>query len=119
MSTLPELPDFEDMYLTIQKIKELTYNKLTIEVQLKDEVSRITKSAYTDSKHFINGKPRPMSFIEKAWLFSGFSGELLEKRQAFARVCADLEHTKLKFDLDKALIDVWRTESANKRLAVA
>ncbi len=119
MSTLPELPDFEDMYLTIQKIKVLSFNKLSLEVQLKDAVSTITRSAYTDSKHFTNGKPRPMSFIEKAWLFSGFSGELLEKRQKYAKVCADLEHTKLKFDLDKALIDVWRTESANKRLAVS
>lgn len=118
MSILPTLPDFEDMYSTIQKIKELTFNKLSLEVQIKDAVAKITRSAYTESKYFINGKPRPMSFIEKAWLFSGFNGELLDKRERFAQVCADLEHIKLKFELDKALIDVWRTESANKRLAV-
>lgn len=118
MTTLPTLPDFEDMYQTIQKIKELTFNKLILEVQIKDAVASITKTAYSDSKYFVNGKPRPMSFIEKAWLFSGFNGELFEKRKSFARICADLEHIKLKFDLDKALIDVWRTESANRRLAV-
>jgi len=118
MTTLPTLPDFEDMFSTIQKIKELTFNKLSLEVQLKDAVSTITKSAYTNSKHFSNGKPRPMSFIEKAWLFSGFDGELLSLRQSYAEVCANLKHIELKFDLDKALIDVWRTESANKRLAV-
>ncbi len=119
MTILPTLPDFEDMYATIQEIKELTYNKLLLEVQIKDVVAHITKTAYTNSKYFTNGKPRPMSFIEKAWLFSGFNGELFEKRERFARTCADLEHIKLKFDLDKALIDVWRTESANKRLAVS
>ena len=86
MTILPTLPDFEDMYETIQEIKVLTYNKLLLETQLKDAVSIITRSAYTDSKYFINGKPRPMSFVEKAWLFSGFAGELLEKRARYERI---------------------------------
>ena len=120
MSTLPDLPDFEDMYNTISEIKDLTFKKLSLDIQIKDEEAKITRQAIGNSEYFDSkGKPPTMSHIKHMWLHTGFKGELLIKRNKYATVLADLEYKKLKFNLDKALIDVWRTQSANARLAVS
>jgi hypothetical protein len=51
-------------------------------------------------------------------LVTGFDGELLKKREQLAELESELEYLRMRYELDKIVIDVWRTQSANKRKAV-
>lgn len=112
------LPDFEDMYATIDKIKELTLRKLKAELLIKGAINKVVRKVTTDATYFVNGKIPSMSFIEKTYIFSGLDKEILPVREEYAELSSSLEHLKLKFSLDTSMIDVWRTMEANKRRTV-
>ena len=112
------LPDFEDMYSTIDKIKEYSLKKLAKELEIKAQVSKVVAEVMTNPQYFLNGKAPSMNFVEKTYFFSGLDGELLPLRDDLAGIVSTLEHLKLKFSLDNSMIDVWRTMEANKRRSI-
>jgi hypothetical protein len=116
---LRELPDFEDMFARIEKIRELNFKKLSLEAGIKDEESRVARTVNTDPQYFAsNGKPHIMSYIKVAWLHTGLDGEITPLRIEYARTSSELEKEKSKLFLERELIGVWRTQQADKRLAV-
>lgn len=115
MGTDSLLPNFDDMFELGEEIQALTLRKLALDVELKDGEAYVMRESMSNEKYFSGGKPPSVSFVTKAYLFTGFDGELLEKRMELAEVTAKLDGLKLKFDLNMSLIDVWRTKSANER----
>jgi len=112
---LTDLPDFNDMYETIDRIKELTLTKLVLEIKIKEMISEITQASTNDVRYFVNDKPPSMAYLDKTFTFSGLDGELIPLRKELATLIAELEHIRLVFDLDNSRINVWRTQSANER----
>lgn len=112
-----DIPDFEIMNEMIDRINTLLKKKLYLDISLKYAESQIVKRVTTESAFFQNGKPPSMNFIETVYLFTGIENELIDTRKEYATTIADLEQAKLEYDLMKTRIDVYRTESANKRLA--
>ena len=114
-NTQLESPNFEKMEEISNEIHTLQEQKLLLEVEVSEEEARIVMEARINEKYFVNGKPPAMNFIKETYMFSGFKGELLEKRRKLARVTADLEKAKRSYYLFKQIIDAWRTQSANAR----
>jgi len=114
-SRLTDLPDFNDMYVTIDKIKELTLKRLVLDIQIKEKISEITQESMVDVRYFVNEKPPSMAYLDKTFTFSGIDGELIPLRKELAAVISEVEHARLVFDLDNSRINVWRTQSANER----
>jgi hypothetical protein len=56
-----------------------------------------------------------MAFIESTYKYTGFNNELIPLRNEYAEVTADLEESKLKFNICRMQLDVYRTEAANNR----
>ena len=108
-------PDFDKMEEISNEIHQLQEQKLLLEVELSESEARIAMEARINEEYFINGKPPAMNFIKETYMFSGFKGELIEKRRELARVTADLEKTKRSYYLFKQVVDAWRTQSANAR----
>jgi hypothetical protein len=69
----------------------------------------------TDTKYFQNGRAPSMSLIDSTWRYTGIEGEMLTKRNKLAEIIAELEESKILFDIYKMQIDLFRTEAANNR----
>lgn len=109
------LPDFEDFISIASRVGNLVSEKETIEAELELEESKITGICSTDPKYFENGKPASMTYIKARYFFPGLNGELTEKRMKLALVKGQLETAQLTFKIYQAMVDLYRTESANKR----
>ena len=114
-----DLPDFESMYKIVEEIRDKTLAHGILKAEIEEAESVITRTATENEEYFVGGKPPSQAHIQRAYFPTGFDGELLEKRKALAKLDTDVEYLKMRLDLDKLVIDVWRTESANKRLAVS
>lgn len=115
---MTNVPDFERMASLIEEIYELSQNKMFLDLDIKFREAEIVKEATTDSKYFVNGKTPSMDYIKSSLMIVGLNGELVEKRTALAKVTASLEKAKNVLQLNKDILDVWRTEQANERKAV-
>jgi hypothetical protein len=118
MSNELQLPDFEDMYKLLEEINALGVKKLLMSEAIDLREAEIILEVSTDGTYYVNGKPPTMTFINKTYLRKGLKGNLPKMREQLARVTAEYEYAKKKFDLDKIAIDVWRTQSANKRKVI-
>jgi hypothetical protein len=110
-----KIPDFDDMLKVAQTIRSLTAKKLLLDTEIKFNEAAIVKVVNTDSKYFINGKPPSMSFIESTYTYTGLSDELIPMRKELASIIAELEEAKLRFDIYRMQVDMYRTEAANQR----
>ena len=110
-----ELPDFDEMIEAVEKIKELSLRRATIELSLKKEEAELVRTVTSDPKYFMNGKAPSMSYIEGAYKYTGIDNCLLPVRSSLIEVTAELEYEKAKFYLMKDKLDIWRTISANER----
>jgi hypothetical protein len=113
-----ELPDFEEMATSVDRITKLSERKGVLEIQIKEQESSIFKRALVEEKYFQNGKPASATFVENAYKYTGFEGEILPLRYELLAVSTQLENAKSTFDLMKSKIEVWRSEQANSRGAV-
>lgn len=116
MNTL-DLPDFEDLFGIIEKVRTISLEKMFLEAKIKHEEAKVMVEARSNSKYFENGKPPAISFIESTYLFTGFDNSLLPLREKLAELSSELEYHRMRFQLEKDKIDVWRTQSANERNA--
>lgn len=113
-----KLPDFDDMVSLAEEIKLLSVAKAVSTTKLDEEIAGVILKVKKDESYYENGKPPAMSLIDKTYAITGLNGELLSLRITIAEISADLASKKLLFQLYRDMIDVWRTESANKRYTV-
>ncbi len=118
MTKLIEPPDMDTVFEVIDKIKELSLDKMNKEIEIDKDVARIYKRVKTDNTYFESGKPPAVSFVQKTYEFTGLEGELVQKRKDLAELTSNLEHAKLLLNAYKNVLEIWRTESANSRKMV-
>ena len=111
-------PDFDDMMELSETIRELSLKEIGLKNKIKEEEAKVVIEATLSDEHLVNNKPPSMAFINSAWIFTGFNGEILELRSELAKVSSELDAVKRVFDLKRDMLEVWRTESANKRASV-
>jgi len=116
---LNELPDFEDLDRLINEIRELSLTIEYLDINIKAIEAEIIKDYTTDSSKFVNGKAISMTQLKSTVAYTGENNELIEQRKELGRLIAELEAARHKFSLEKVKIDVWRTKSANERLALS
>ena len=113
------IPDFDVMSALADKIGELTRKKNTLDVQIKFEEAKIVKACTTDKQYFQGEgdkmKPPAMNFIEATYSYTGFNNELIPMRLELANTVAELEKSKLTWEIFKQEFEMYRTESANNR----
>ena len=105
-----ELPDFNEMWGLIQKIKILSFEVSKLDIQIK----------FMESITFRKGKEQGLAvnFIENAYKTTGFDDEILPLRLELAEKTADLNAIKHELELNKSLIEVWRSIQANERIGL-
>jgi hypothetical protein len=108
-----KLPDFDEMFAIAVQIKDFTYRKLILEAEISEGESKAIE--YNMEHKEINGKPASMEYAKIVWKPVGLKGELVGKRKELAMVESKLAESKALFDVYKAMIAVWQTDSANKR----
>lgn len=115
MITMTEtrLPDFEEMLKIATDIEYLTLQKLTLEVSISEREAESISWSMENTK--VNGKPPSMEYLKLTIKPIGKDDNLIGPRIELAKVKSELEGKKLLFDVYKAMIGVWQTESANKR----
>lgn len=106
-----DLPDFEDMMLIAERIRECMLSKISLDAKIKIMESDTVKKVTTDEKYFNNGKPPAMNFIEAVYIPAGVDGEIVPLRMELANAISELEYLKLKFDVMRMKLEVWKAES--------
>ena len=105
-----ELPDFEEMQELIQRIKILSFEVSKLDIQIK----------FMESITFRKGKEQGLAvnFIENAYKTTGFDDEILPLRLELAEKMSELNALKHELELNRSLVEVWRTVSANERMGL-
>lgn len=112
-----KLPDYDDMIEMTIKIRDSVLRKDALDLEIKARESEIYKVTNHDSSYWIGGKPPSASYVKATYEFPGLSGELIEKRKQLSEEMAFLEMLRLQFDIMKMQVELYRTESANRRNA--
>jgi hypothetical protein len=112
-----DLPDFEEMMYLAGEISGLLEKKLLLDLMIKNRESEIVLKVSNDEAFFQKGKPPSMSFIESTYMLTGLEGELITAREEYCKAVSQLENSRLRYDIMKMKVDVYRTESANQRMA--
>lgn len=115
MSEKYTLPTFEELSDLVETIVSLHARKSILDVEIRDAESKVYREATFNPDNFIGGKPPSMTFIENAWKYNGIDGEIGGLRREIADVVTQLDAAKLRLDIYKMVIDIWRTNSANER----
>jgi hypothetical protein len=112
-------PSFDEFMKIVEEVGRYTLEKDVLDAELKLAESNITKECmFHPEKYSPDGKIPSMSFIQNAYHYVGFNGELTEKRLRLATVKALLAEAKLKFEVYSNMLELYRTESANRRNSV-
>jgi hypothetical protein len=111
------VPDYDEMIEITTKISELMHERDKIKNQIEFNEGLILRVANLDTKYYINGKPPATNFVEKAYFNSKIDGvvDFPALRESLASVSSELERYKMIFDIMKQQINLFQTESANKR----
>lgn len=112
-----ELPDFSDMFALATRIKNLTAEKMKLDLEIDARKSEIALVAMSDSKYFQKDKPPAMNFLETTYLTTGFDGELVELKKKLIEIISELDEAKLIMQIYRDMISLYQTESANMRSA--
>lgn len=112
---LKTIPDFEELIALSELIAGFMFTKLSLEAKIKEGESNVFRIASADERYFQGGKPASSTYIENAWKFTGLDGELVPLRNELASVIAKLEGSRMKMDVFKNMIEIWRTLCSNQR----
>jgi len=114
-----KLPDFDDMIKITSEIGGLKRTIAVDKAKLNRLQAFITEMASTDSAYFVSDKPPSMAFIKANYHVLGLTKDQGEELEGLHSGLAEnegrLRELELLFDVYRAMIDVWRTESANLR----
>lgn len=112
---LANLPDFEQFLELAETMRITSVKKLTLEKELKEKEAEVIRTVTSDPQYFNGGKSPSFNYIDSTYRYTGFKGELLPIRAELIEATATLDHLKLKMDIYKNLLEIWRTLSANER----
>jgi len=114
-----KLPDFDDLIGLAEEIGARKTRLLINKAKLEQEHALITEVVSSDSTYYVGGKPPSMAYIKSNYHVLGINTEggnrIQELRNSIAEDEGSLKEKELLFDVYRDMIDVWRTESANKR----
>lgn len=105
------LPDFDEMYTTINSIRKLTVDVAKLDLKIK----------VLEGEVFVRGRDEglPVSQVTNAYKISGFDGEILPLRAELAEKQAELRFLENTLNLYRSKVEVWRTVSANERISMS
>ena len=105
------LPDFDEMYTTINSIRKLTVDVAKLDLKIK----------VLEGEVFVRGRNEslPVSQVTNAYKTSGFDGEILPLRTELAEKQAELRFLENTLNLYRSKVEVWRTVSANERISMS
>ena len=106
------------MFELVKDIREMAIRKSLLDTELKVAEANVTKEVTTNVMYFKNDKPPSQTYIDTTWAYTGLNGELVEKRYELVKLQAEIEYAKASYDLMKLMIEIWRTQSANERIAL-
>jgi len=115
----PKLPDFDDLITLANEIGQLKSTLMLEKAELEQLKALITEKVTSEPEYFVAGKPASMTFIRSNYHVLGIDEKTKTQLRDFIIAIAnndgELRRKELLFDVYRAMIDVWRTESANKR----
>lgn len=112
------VPDFNDMMELASDIRNLTVEKLRLDVEIKFREKSVVLECMNNEKYFKGGKAPSMDFVNSTYRHSGLEDELIPLRFRLAELTAEVESTKLKFDIMKMQVSLFQTMSANERISL-
>jgi len=119
--TKTEIPDLDTMMNLADIISEGKVEFALSQAELESLLARITREVTADRAYWVGNKPPTGIFIKATYHVLGRSDEEGEKirnlKQRCAEIDAKIKNAEYKFRTLKAMIDIWRTESANSRLS--
>lgn len=114
-----KLPDFDDMISITTEIGTLKRSIALDKTRLERLQAYITEMATKDETYFVSDKPPSMAFIKANYHVLGLTTDQGKELETLGMRLAEnegrLRELELLFDVYRAMIDVWRTESANMR----
>lgn len=111
-------PDINDLYACAADVTRLTLELELKEIDLAEAVSELAEDYTTNPNKFKpTGKPHSMAYLEKTVLLTGENGEIATIRRDIAELKSNLLGEKMRMDVMKMDIDLYRTQAANKRKA--
>lgn len=110
-------PDFDDMLAVADEIKELTFEKLSLESVMKEAESNVVLEVTSNPDYYRDGKVPAMNFIDSTYKVTGLNGEISAIRKQLAETTSNLDYQKRKFEILTGMLNAWQTESANLRSA--
>ena len=114
---IKKLPDYEDFMNLAEMIESVGKQKAILEIQIKTRETEVVRIVTTNPEFFQAGKVPSMALVEATWKYTGIENELVPLRLSLAEQTASLEKLKIKMDIYKTMLDIWRTLSANERSA--
>lgn len=119
MIAIEKLPDFDDLVSLAQEIGRIKTELMKHKSRLDELKAQITHTVTINSAYFVSGKVPSMSHIEALYNVIGYDEEsrlkLFSLKESIACEEGLLREKELTFQVYRDMIDVWRTESANKR----
>lgn len=112
---LEAIPDFREFMVLSEEIKQLYYNKMLVENEIKQLESDNFKEVMTNPAYFINGKIPPVSYYENAFKFSGLNGEIASLRSQLATVVSSLDSKRMQYDIYKQMIEMYKSATFQER----
>jgi len=114
-----KLPDFDDLIKLAEDIGALSKQLIIKKAQRDVLNAEIIAVVTTNNKYWPSGKQPAMNFVEGVYKDVGYDEFTKLKMEALHNEIADvtglLEGKKNLFLVYRDMVDVWRTESANKR----
>ena len=106
-----QLPDFEEMMHSVDKIATLALAVSMQKIKIKFMEVKTVRRGVEEGL--------PVNRIEGAFKFAGYDDEILPERETLATSESELEAARTKLHISQSMVDVWRTVEANKRLTLS
>ncbi len=110
---LESIPDYEDFMKLAGEIGQLSFEKMRLENQIKTKEAETFRAAMTPRNP--GDKVPSVSFVENAYLHTGFDGQLTALRDGYAYLCGELDKKRIQLSIYKDMIGLFQTVSANER----
>jgi len=115
MSQKVELPDIDELFKMIEDIRDKSLQKGLLEIKIKAMEGDITNEVVSNPIYKRDGKTPSQAYIDSAYKYAGINNEMIPLRETLVTLDIEIGYLKAKFDLLKALIDIWKAESYNTR----
>ncbi len=116
---IEDLPDFDELANLTTEIGGLKTQIMLDKVALERLEAEITEKVTSLPQYHIGGKPPSMAYIKSHYHVLGCDEETAQELAEIKGILAEnegkLKEKELLFQVYRDMIDVWRTESANKR----